>query len=130
MTSLGSGHPAGDRGPVEQTSVGQANDIRHTADAQARHLSPKSKRASVLRCFLERGNAGLNCFEAVRLAHDYVLRTTVSECWRYHGIEFAKSYETVPGHAGSEVQCVRYRLTDEGAQRSRELLGDDLRQAA
>lgn len=89
-------------------------------------LGPDTKRAAVLRVFLERGERGLNCFEAVRLAHDYILRTTVSECSRVHGIEFAKRFESVPGHAGSKVDCVRYSLTPEGAARVRELLGESL----
>lgn len=87
-------------------------------------LSPKSKRASVLRCFLERGAAGLNCFEAVRLAHDYVLRTTVSECKRFHGIEFRKRYEAVPNFAGGQTDCVRYWLSPEGEAIARDLLGE------
>jgi hypothetical protein len=95
-----------------------------------RALNPTSKRASVLRVFLERGERGLNCFEAVRLAHDYVLRTTVSELYRYNGIEFKKRYEQVPGHAGSTADCVRYSLTPQGADKARELLGEVLREAA
>lgn len=93
-------------------------------------LNPNTKRAAVLRCFLERGQRGLNCFEAVRLARDYVLRTTVSEIRRYHGIEFAKRFEQVPGFNGSRVDCVRYSLTTEGAAKAREILGDELREAA
>lgn len=92
-------------------------------------LDPDTKRAGVLRVFYQRGQRGLNCFEAVPLAHDYVLRTTVSECARYHGIGFAKRFESVPGHAGSRVDCVRYTLTAEGAARVRELLGASLEAA-
>lgn len=96
----------------------------------AKPLNPDTKRAAVLRVFLERGACGLTCFEAVKLAHDYVLRTTVSECARYHGIQFDKRFEQVPGFNGSKVDCVRYALTAEGAARVRELLGDSLRLAA
>jgi hypothetical protein len=92
------------------------------ARQESKPLNPKSKRAAVLRVFLERGSAGLNCFEAVTLAHDYVLRTTVSECKSYHGIEFLKRFEQVPGHAGSKVECVRYWLSPEGEAKARELL--------
>lgn len=95
-----------------------------------RELSPDTKRAAVLRAFLERGVRGLNCFEAVSIAHDYVLRTTVSECSRYHGIQFNKRFEAVSGHAGSKVDCVRYTLTAEGAAKVRELLGESLKAAA
>jgi hypothetical protein len=99
------------------------------AIAQSRSLDPQTKRAAVLRVFLERGERGLNCFEAVRLAHDYILRTTVSECSRLHRIDFAKRFEAVPGHAGSKVDCVRYSLTADGAARVRELLGESLEAA-
>lgn len=88
----------------------------------SRKLNPRTKRASVLRTFLERGSLGLNCFDAVRIAHDYVLRTTVSELTRYNGITFHKRYEQVPGFAGSKVECVRYSLTPEGEARARLLL--------
>lgn len=100
------------------------------AARQQQPLNPSTKRASVLRVFLERGERGLNCFEAVRLAHDYVLRTTVSECSRYHGIAFRKHFEQVPGHNGGKVECVRYSLTPEGAATVRELLGENLKAAA
>jgi hypothetical protein len=100
----------------------QGDDMPVAESPQYKPLNPKSKRAAVLRCFLERGEAGLNCFEAVRLCHDFVLRTTVSECKRYHGIEFQKSFEQVPGYAGSTVDCVRYVLTPAGAAKVRELL--------
>ncbi len=124
MTIERSTAPEGSRGA-------QGIDYRRQADCmpvaiapQDKPLNPKSKRAAVLRVLLDRGAAGLNCFEAVRLAHDYVLRTTVSECWRYHGISFAKRYEQVPGHGGSKVDCVRYSLTPEGAAKVRDLLGE------
>lgn len=99
-------------------SIGQApaNSLR-----KCKPLGAHTKRAAVLRVFLERGERGLNCFEAVRLAHDYVLRTTVSECASFHGIAFAKRFEAVPGHNGSKIDCVRYSLTAEGAARVREL---------
>lgn len=90
----------------------------------SRKLNPRTKRASVLRTFLERGSLGMNCFESVRLAHDFVLRSTVSELTRYNGITFHKRYEQVPGYAGSKVDCVRYTLTAEGEARARLLLGE------
>jgi hypothetical protein len=93
-----------------------------TAPPTSRPIGAATKRAAVLRVFLERGARGLNCFEAVSLAHDYVLRTTVSECVRFHSIEFHKRFESVPGHAGSRVDCVRYSLTEQGARKVRELL--------
>lgn len=100
-----------------------AAEVNLASSNKCKTLDADTKRAAVLRIFLERGERGLNCFEAVRLAHDYVLRTTVSECKRYHGIAFAKRFEAVPGYNGSKVDCVRYSLTAEGAATVRELLG-------
>jgi hypothetical protein len=90
----------------------------------SRRLNHNTKRAHVLRVFLDQGSVGLNCLDAVRLAHDYVLRTTVSELSRYNGIQFNKRYEQVSGHNGSVADCVRYSLTPEGAARARCLLGE------
>jgi hypothetical protein len=116
------GATASDRSPQGVNYQRQADSKPADSAPQEKPLNPQSKRAAVLRVFLERGSAGLNCFEAVRLAHDYVLRTTVSECQRYHGIAFAKTYEQIPGHNDSKVDCVRYVLTPEGAARVRKLL--------
>ncbi|OAI51719.1 hypothetical protein AYO46_07520 [Betaproteobacteria bacterium SCGC AG-212-J23] len=77
----------------------------------------------MLRVFLERGERGLNCFEAVRLARDYVLRTTISD-FRKLGIFFQRKFETVPGFNNSKIECVRYWLSPRDAQTARDLLGD------
>ena len=92
-------------------------------DRQHRPLAKDSKIASVLRVFLQRGDTGLNCFEATWAAHDFVLRSSVSVLTRHHGVEFAKTRERVPGHAGSVADCVRYRLTPAGEAQARKLLG-------
>jgi hypothetical protein len=110
----------------EQTCQRQANHSPATARPQLQKLNPKSKRAAILRAFLDLGARGMNCFEAALRHHDFVLRTTVSECSRYHGIHFNKRFEQVPGHNGSNVDCVRYSLTAEGAAKARELLGESL----
>lgn len=112
---------------MEQLTVSPGSEL---PKLPMRALGLDTKRAAVLRVFYQRGQRGLNCFEAVTLAHDYVLRTTVSECVRYHGIGFTKRFESVPGHAGSKIECVRYSLTAEGAARVRELLGQTLILAA
>lgn len=93
-------------------------------------LDPKSKRAHVLRVFLERGESGLTCFQAVDLARDFVLRTTVSEIRKYHGIEFHKEPHSFTNPSGSVTTCTRYRLTPEGAAKARKLLDQDSRPAA
>lgn len=86
-------------------------------------LNPNTKRAGVLRTFIERGEHGLNCFEAVRLAHDYVLRSTFSDLKRDYGLEFLRKWEQIPGHNGSRVECVRYWLAPDCARRVQEMLG-------
>lgn len=96
-----------------------------------RKLSHDSKRAAVLRVFLERGQRGLNRFEAERLAHDHCLNSTISECVRFHGIEFAKRFEKVPCLGGTKTtDVVRYALTAEGAARVHKLLGQTILAAA
>lgn len=84
-----------------------------------------TKIASVLRIFIERGEVGLNCFEGARLGHDYVLRSTISELQRLHGVTFRKRWETVPGFGDSTVRCVRYSLDAAGHVRATAILGGD-----
>lgn len=87
-------------------------------------LDPKSKRAKVLRVFLEQGDNGLTCFQAVELARDYVLRTTVSEIQRHLRITFHKAPHSFTNPGGSITTCTRYWLTLEGAAKARELLSE------
>lgn len=117
--------------PPENINNGAASKVdfnsNHTPAVARRQLratiSSRTKTAAVLRCFIERGDRGLTCFEAVRLAHDYVLRSTVSGLQINHGLVFHRRNERVPGHAGSTVDCVRYWLNEKGRQRAAELLG-------
>jgi len=90
---------------------------------RAKILHPHSKRASMLRAFLAAGDRGINCFESALRHHDFVLRSTVSDYRNNLGVSFNRKFETVPGHGGAKVDCVRYSLTPEGAQLARELLG-------
>lgn len=87
-------------------------------------LNPKSKRAAMLRAFLEVGSEGMNCFTAALRFGDFVLRTTVSEMTRDDGIRFIKKFEQVPGRNGSKVDCVRYVLSPDGEAKARELLSE------
>ena len=93
------------------------------APSKSSKLNPNTKRATVLRAFIGRGVKGLNCFEAVRVAHDYVLRSTVSDLYRDYGFSFARKWEKVPGHAGSQVDCVRYWLSPESRRKACDMLG-------
>lgn len=86
------------------------------------HLDPSTKRASILRVFLARGADGINCFEAVRWGHDYVLRSTVAQLQADFGVPIMRRWETVPGHNGSSVRCMRYWLGADGRERALELL--------
>lgn len=110
-------------GPEEK----QLDSRDHTLDQSlqqraSRPLKPRTKAAAVLRILLERGERGLNCFEAVRLAHDYTLRSTVSNMRLEYGVTCERRHEQVPGHGGGMVTCVRYWLADEGRARAAELL--------
>lgn len=92
------------------------------ANPPALKLKAGTKRAGVLRSLLDRGRSGLNCFEAVRLCHDYVLRSTISDLRREYGFTFSRKWEKIPGHGGSRVDCVRYWLSPEDEARARDLL--------
>lgn len=85
-------------------------------------LDPTTKLARVLRVLLERGDRGLTCFQAVELAHDYVLRSTISELYHRYGVTFTRIPERVPGYSGSIVDCTRYVLDNDGRTRAAELL--------
>ena len=85
-------------------------------------LRPQTKRTTLLRAFLELGERGMNCFQAANQYHDYVLRSSISDFRRNFGIEFFRKYETVTGHNGSKVDCVRYWLSPAGAEIARTLL--------
>ena len=93
--------------------------------AQKRSIKTGTKYASVLGKLLERGPAGMNCFESVRWCHDYTLRSTISGLCREYGFQFARKPENVPGFRDSTVHCVRYSLTADDALLARELLGVD-----
>lgn len=90
----------------------------------SKRLHPGSKRAGVLRTLLERGERGLNRFEAERACSDHVLPSTISELCRDYGLKIPRELETVPGHQGKPTECSRYRLSPEDAIKAREVLGD------
>lgn len=124
MDTKGSCAPRRDAGGTQGTDYQRTLEFSAPSASPAKKINPKSKRAHVLRCFLQRGSRGLSCFEAVDLCRDYVLRTSVSELVRFHGIGFTKRYEHFTNSGGSRTDYVRYALTAEGAQRARELLED------
>ena len=81
-------------------------------ESTTKKLKYSTKKASMLRLFINLGERGLNCFEAANSHHDYVLRTTVSDLYRDYGIEFSRKYEQVPNAFGTVTDCMRYWLDD------------------
>lgn len=81
-------------------------------ESTTKKLNYNTKKASMLRLFINLGERGLNCFEAANSHHDYVLRTTVSDLQRDFGIEFSRKYEQVPNAFKTTTDCMRYWLDD------------------
>ena len=81
-------------------------------ESTARKLKYNTKKASMLRLFINLGERGLNCFEAANSHHDYVLRTTISDLQRDYGLEFSRKYEQVPNAFHTTTDCMRYWLDD------------------
>lgn len=78
------------------------------------NLRAGTKLEKVLRMFVKRGALGLNCFEAVALCRDYVLRSTVSDLHDRNGIKFSRKFETV---GEFDTRCVRYWLDNTECER-------------
>jgi hypothetical protein len=84
-----------------------------------------TKKASMLRLFINLGKRGLNCFEAANGHHDYVLRTTVSDLQRDYGLKFSRKYEQVPNAFNTTTDCMRYWLDDLNKAKALALLGEE-----
>lgn len=108
---------------LHDTSVAASAAMPSIAGRAPKHVTPGTKAAAVLKMFLERGERGVNCFEAVRWAHDFVLRTSVSNLTHQYGLAFDRRFERVFGHGGTLVDCVRYQIAPGSRQSARELLG-------
>lgn len=80
-----------------------------------------TKREKVLRMLVERGAQGLNCFEAVQLCRDYVLRTTISDLQKELGITISRRHEAIANEFNTH--CVRYWLEPDQRQKVAALLG-------
>ena len=81
------------------------------------------KQIAMLNLFVEKGTAGLNCFEAANFHHDYVLRTTVSDLQRKYGLIFLRKMESVPNAFGGKTECKRYWLDEVSIGKVRKILG-------
>ena len=85
--------------------------------------SLKTKQIAMLNLFIEKGELGLNCFEAANYHHDYVLRTTVSDIQRKYGIIFSRKMESVSNAFGGKTECKRYWLDDANRVKANQILG-------
>ncbi len=95
-----------------------------TASPEAQQLRTGTKRAAILKTFIEIGERGMNCFEAANRHHDYVLRSTISDLGKY-GIRFDRKPEKVPNAFGKLTDCVRYWLSPNSVDAARSLLGQE-----
>jgi len=84
-----------------------------------------TKKASMLRLFIQLGERGLNCFEAANQHHDYVLRTTISDLQRDYGLLFTRKYEQVPNAFDKTTDCMRYWLDDVNKAKAIAILGNE-----
>lgn len=85
--------------------------------------SNETKQAAMLNLFIEKGELGLNCFEAANFHHDYVLRTTVSDLQRKYGLIFSRKMESVANAFGGKTDCKRYWLDNLNRVKARQILG-------
>lgn len=85
-------------------------------------LRPGTKRYAVLKALLDSGPDGLDCFGAVRLVHDFVLRSTVSDIQSQYGLSISRRPHVVPNSFGGETHCVRYWIEGSARDRAARLL--------
>lgn len=84
-----------------------------------------TKKANMLRLFINLGERGINCFESANSHHDYVLRTTVSDLQLDYGLEFSRKWEQVPNAFGGKTDCLRYWLDDVNKAIAQAILGNE-----
>lgn len=75
----------------------------------------------ILRVLVERGERGLNRFEAAAQG-DSVLPQTVAKIETATGLHIERKLEAVPGWCGSTAHCARYWLNQESTKRALEFL--------
>lgn len=95
-----------------------------TTPTTSKNLSKNTKKFDMIEAFIDAGEHGLNCFEAVKL-HDYILRTTVSDLQKSCGLKFSRKWESVPNAFGKKTDCVRYWLDETNIQIALAILGRD-----
>lgn len=80
-----------------------------------------SKASRVLELLLRRGPRGLNRFEAVNEAHDWVLPSTISAL-QARGVPITSQIERVRGFGGHETRVARYAIAKPDRARAEALL--------
>lgn len=96
----------------------QTSGAHHIARVPIR----KGSKLYAIAAALARGEK-FDCFAAVRLYHDYVARSTVSELANRYGVEIVRTPKTVAGHNGSTVRCIEYHCDDRARADLARLLG-------
>jgi len=110
--------------PTARTvTAGEVEQKKETSERHPTTIRRKTKIRAIAAA-LCRGER-LDCFSAVRLYHDFVLRSTISELSNRYGVEIIRTPKTVPGYSGSSVDCVEYRASEDGAKQLARLLGLD-----
>lgn len=93
----------------------QGGQLSVFQESKPSRLAPGTKKYSVLFTLVHEGP--LDCFQAVRKCHDYVLRSTVSDLQRDLGIRIDRVMVEVPNSFGGKTRCARYFVA--GDQRAK-----------
>ena len=108
---------------TNENTAALAGAERGQVNIPTARLNRNTKLASVLRTLLERGDRGLNCFEAVDVCRDFFLRSTISELQVAHGLLIERRPEIVPNRFRSTTRGVRYWPSDDQRPLANALLG-------
>ncbi len=92
-------------------------------EAERKRLKPGTKRWAVVKTMLDSGTDGIDCFQAAHLAHDFVLRSTISEIQSGYGLEISRRPHVVKNGFGGETHCVRYWIEGSARGHAERLLG-------
>lgn len=109
----------------EQKNKAEGDKIKPALNHGAKQRNKLTKKETMLKTFIKLGRRDVNCFEAVNLYHDYVLRTTISDLRRDYGINFARKWEKVPNGFGKTTDCKRYWLDESNIKKALAVLDDD-----
>lgn len=113
-------HDPSDHPPMTANSV---NPNLPPDTQPTRAVRKGTKRHAVLRTLYERGRRGLDCFAAVELCRDFVLRTTIADLQRELGIRIDREPFTFVNTHGGHTTAARYWLNPADRARVAFLLG-------